>query len=118
MIAAGKLVPNKGKDTEALPEDWRKIKGLFADENIDGLLAGNYLENDDPMVAKTAKGIARNAPIALRLANQIVDAGYEIPLSEGVKLELAHLKEVFSTADALTGLSSVGGKEKPKFEGR
>ncbi|MEA2038421.1 MAG: enoyl-CoA hydratase/isomerase family protein [Thermodesulfobacteriota bacterium] len=118
LIADGKLVPNKGKETDELPEDWRKMKDLFADKNIDALLGGEYLENEDPLVAKTAKIISRNAPIALRLANQIIDEGYELPVSEGVKKELEYLNKVFATADALTGLTSVGGKEKPKFEGR
>ena len=97
--------------------EWRKIQSLFADENIDKWLAGKYLESDDPLIAKTAKIIAAKAPLALRLANQIIDTGYEQPLSEGIKGELEHLNEIFSTADALTGLSSVG-KGMPTFEGR
>jgi 3-hydroxyisobutyrate dehydrogenase-like beta-hydroxyacid dehydrogenase len=36
---------------------------------------------------------------------------------EGLKEELAHLYEIFSTRDALTGLTSVG-RERPKFEGK
>ncbi|UCF85332.1 MAG: enoyl-CoA hydratase/isomerase family protein [Desulfobacteraceae bacterium] len=117
LINVGKLVPRKGKDREELPPQWRKIKELFADEKIDAWLSGQYLDSDDPLVAKTAKMIASKAPIALRLANQIIDTGYDLPLSEGIKGELEHLNEIFSTADALTGLSSVG-KKMPVFEGR
>ena len=40
-----------------------------------------------------------------------------LPLAEATKLELAHLNEIFSTADALTGLSNVG-KKGIAFEGR
>ena len=117
LVADGKLVSNKGRATKALTSEWRKIKELFASENIRALLAGEYLENDDPLVAKTARMIARNAPIALRLANRIIDTGYELPLYEGIKEELAYLNEIFSTADALTGLSGVG-KARSAFEGR
>lgn len=117
LLAQGKLVPRKGKDLEDLPEEWQKIRALFSDENIDGWLAGKYLGSDDPIAAKAAKMISRKAPIALRLANQIVDDGYELPLKEAVKEELAHLEEIFSTADALTGLKSLG-KERPTFEGK
>ena len=117
LIAEGKLTTRKGKSTEELPSEWRKIKELFVEENIDAWLAGKYLENDDPLIAKTAKMIASKAPIALRLVNQIIDTGYERPLSEGIKGELAHLNEAFSTADALTGLTSVG-KATPTFKGR
>jgi enoyl-CoA hydratase/carnithine racemase len=111
------LVSRKGKSSEELPAQWRKIKELFADENIDALLTGKTIDSDDPLLAKTAKIIASKAPIALRLANQIIDTGYALPLSEGIKGELSHLNEIFSTADALTGLSSVG-KGMPMFEGR
>ncbi|MBW2605957.1 MAG: enoyl-CoA hydratase/isomerase family protein, partial [Deltaproteobacteria bacterium] len=117
LIFEGKLVPNKGKKMEELTPELRQIKELFADENIDAWLSNKYLESDDPLVAKTAKIISSKAPIALRLANEIIDTGYEMPLSEGVKQELAHLNEIFSTADALTGLTSVG-KAGPTFEGR
>lgn len=56
-------------------------------------------------------------PIALRLANQIIDDGYKLLLAKGVKEGLAHLNEVFSTAEALTGLKIVG-KGRPTIEGR
>lgn len=111
------LVPRKGKDPEELPDEWRKIRELFVDENIEAWLAGKYLESSDSLAAKTAKMIAKKAPIALRLANQIIDDGYALPLLEAVKEELAHLHEIFSTADALTGLRSVG-KGRPTFEGK
>jgi len=117
MAAGGKLVPKKGKKYVELPPEWQKIKDLFADENIEAWLRGDYLESQDPLEAKTAKALARKAPLALKLANQIIDKGFELPLSDGLKQELAHLNEIFSTADALTGLTSVG-RESPKFEGR
>ncbi len=116
LIAEG-ATQNRGKDTESLPEDWRRLKALFADENIESWLSGKYIEDDDPLAAKTAKIIATKAPIALKLVNQIVDTGYEMPLKEGMKEELAHLNEVFSTQDALTGLTNVGKKDI-QFEGK
>ncbi len=117
LISEEKLIPNKGRKAEDLTPEFRQIKELFADENIDNWLGNKYLESDDPLMAKTAKIVSSKAPIALRLANEIVDIGYEMPLSEGVKQELVHLNEIFSTADALTGLTSVG-KTRPAFEGR
>ena len=90
---------------------------MFRDANIETWLSGKYLESDDPLTAKTARIIAGKAPLALKFANRIIDDGYEMPLSEGVKQELLHLNEIFSTADALTGLTSVG-KARPTFEGK
>lgn len=117
LIKEGKPALRKAKKTKELPQDWRKLKELFSDANIDAWLGGEYIESDDPLVAKTAKMVASKAPIALRLSNQIIDQGYEKPLKEGLKEELAHLYEIFSTRDALTGLTSVG-RERPKFEGK
>ena len=112
----GRLVPNKGKDTEKLPPEWQKIKALFADKNIDAWLNSKYLNSNDPLEAKIAGIIAEKAPIAVRLANKIIDVGYKKSLKAGMKEELKHLHEIFSTKDALTGLSNVG--KKVQFEGK
>jgi enoyl-CoA hydratase/3-hydroxyacyl-CoA dehydrogenase len=117
LISEGKLVPQKGRTDEELPEEWRKIKALFADGNIEDLLSGKYQGSEDPVAAKTAKMLASKAPIALHLANRIMDEGYDKPVAEATKLELEHCKEIFSTQDALTGLTSIG-KGKPAFEGK
>ena len=117
MINAETLTPQKGKEEKDFPEEWQKLKALFRDENIEDWLSGKYLDSEDPLAAKTAKTIASKAPLSLKFANQIVDEGYEKPLKEGLKEELAHLHEIFSTKDALTGLTNVGKKDIP-FEGK
>jgi len=116
LAKEGKLVPKKGKETEELSDDWKKLKDLFKDENIEGLLGSKYLDSDDPLIAKTAKILAGKAPIALKLVNKIMDEGYEKPLKEGLKEELIHNIEIFATKDALTGLTNVG--KRPQFEGK
>jgi len=117
LIDAEQMKPQKGRKTEDLPENWRQLKMLFGDEHIQAWLNGDYLNSDDPLAAKTAKIIAAKAPLALKFANQIMDTGYEKPLKEGLKEELAHLEEIFATQDALTGLSNVGRKGV-KYEGK
>jgi enoyl-CoA hydratase / 3-hydroxyacyl-CoA dehydrogenase len=116
LIKEGKLAPKKGKKTEELPEEWKQIKALFADENIPAWLSGKYMDSSDPIAAKTAKTLAAKAPIALKMVNEIMDKGFKLPLKEGLKEELAHLNEIFKTKDAYTGLSSVG--KKVQFEGK
>jgi enoyl-CoA hydratase/3-hydroxyacyl-CoA dehydrogenase len=110
MIAAGQMTPKKGRAADELPETWQKLQSLFADENIPDWVSGKHLGSDDPLVAKTAKIISTKAPLALKMANRIMDAGFEKPLKEGLKEELSHLNEIFSTKDALTGLTQVGRK--------
>ncbi len=117
MIVKETLTPRKGHDESKLTDPWNKIKSLFADENINDWLSGKYRNSDDPLTAKTAMIIDKKAPLALKFTNQIVDAGFSKPLKEGLKEELAHLYEIFSTKDALIGLTNVGKKDI-SFEGR
>ena len=116
-VTDGTLTPAKGRATEDLPPEWRTVRELFSDGRIGGWLSGRYAGHEDPFVARTAKIVGSKAPIALKLANDIIDEGYGMPVSEGVKLELAHLTEIFETEDALAGLKSVG-KGRPVFKGR
>ncbi len=116
LVNEGKLTTQKAEGVKALPADWQKIKDLFADNNIETWLRSKYINDADPFISKTAETIASKAPIALKLTNEIIDDGYKKPLKDGIKEELRHNKEIFSTKDALTGLTNVGGK--PKFEGK
>jgi enoyl-CoA hydratase / 3-hydroxyacyl-CoA dehydrogenase len=116
-ITDQKLTPKKGKKTSALLPDWQKIKGLFSDEHIADWLNNSYLNSPDELTAKIAKALSAKAPLALKMANRIIDQGFALPLEKALKLELKHLNEIFSTQDALTGLTSVG-KGKPAFVGK
>ena len=116
-IAEKKLTPKKGKKTSALPAEWRKIKELFSDDHIADWLSNNYLQSSDELTAKVAKTISTKAPLALKMANRIIDQGFVLPLEKGLKLELKHLNDIFSTQDALTGLTSVGNG-RPVFAGK
>ncbi|VAX06744.1 3-hydroxybutyryl-CoA dehydrogenase; 3-hydroxyacyl-CoA dehydrogenase [hydrothermal vent metagenome] len=63
------------------------------------------------------KVLSRKAPIALSAAMKLIDDGAGMSLEDGLKLELSGLKEIFSTRDAATGLSSVVKGFKPEFAG-
>jgi energy-converting hydrogenase A subunit M len=68
------------------------------------------------MAVKTAKWVGSKAPLALKLADSIIDQQIDKPMAQAVEIELEHLAEIFSTADALTGLSSLG-RGRPEFKG-
>ncbi len=74
-----------------------------------------------PRGATTSRGrlksVATKAPVALRLAERLIEDGANRPLAEGLRMELDHLVEIFGTRDAYEGLSSLG-KKAPSFEGR
>ena len=92
-----------------------KTKEYFADPNIQDTVFGRS-ETDDENLLKIRKIVSRKAPIALKLANRIIDEGYDKPVVEGIKLELENLEEIFCTKDAYEGLTSLGRK-RPEFKG-
>ena len=71
----------------------------------------------DEALGKAMKRVAGKAPLALRLAGELVDQSAHVALPDGLRLELSHLVEIFRTRDAYEGLSTLG-KRAPAFEGR
>jgi len=67
---------------------------------------------------KISKNISYKAPLAIKLANKVIDEGSRLDLKEGLEIELSHLAEVFSTQDALEGLNSVVMRRRPTFKGK
>jgi len=120
-VAQSEEVINKNtpfeKRVSELPERWEFIKSLYSDKNIKDLLDFR-LNTSDEATQKILKVLKRKAPIALKLAAQILDEGYGKRIEEASKIELSHLKEVFSTDDALEGLTSVLERRFPAFKGR
>ena len=122
-VRINEVVANYGEKpqlqtTVIMSQDTTKIREMFTDEQIEGILAGKLAESTDPVGAKIAKKISFKAPIALKLSNEIITKGVELPLEEGLKLELSHLTEIFATKDAYEGLTSVLQKRRPTFTGK
>lgn len=109
--------PEKYRNRE-IPERFQKFIQLCSTTNVNLLLSGKKPENvADDLVEKTMKIIAKKAPLALKKANDLIDAQQQVSIPEAVKLELQELHYMFSTEDALLGLSSVG-KEAPQYKGK
>jgi len=113
-IAAG---PVHERAPRRVPDDYREIADFFDRHDTEALRSGVTDVQGDARLAKAVRRVGSRAPIALRLAAELIDRGAELPLDEGLRLELAHLQEIFSTKDAYEGLSSLGRKP-PVFEGR
>jgi enoyl-CoA hydratase/3-hydroxyacyl-CoA dehydrogenase len=110
-------LPDKYRDRE-IPSGQRPLADLFNPDNTAKLLAGELPQGvDSELAAKTAKIMGYKAPLALKLANQIIDQQADKPIDQAVEIELGRLAEIFSTADALEGLTSLGRK-RPEFKGR
>jgi enoyl-CoA hydratase/3-hydroxyacyl-CoA dehydrogenase len=99
------------------PEKFDALVKLGTPENVSRLLSGQLPEHaPEDLAAKTAKIIGYKAPLALKLANEIINAQAGLSMADAVEVELGRLSEIFSTADALEGLSSAGRK-RPEFTG-
>jgi enoyl-CoA hydratase/3-hydroxyacyl-CoA dehydrogenase len=115
LAAAGR--PDKYR-ARRIPERFEQLAALCSRENADRLLSGQKPEGvDEKRAEKTLKIVGYKAPLALKLADEIIDAQQGKPMAEAVEIELGRLSEIFSSEDALEGLSSMGRK-RPEFKGK
>lgn len=92
---------------------------FYSDENMATVLAGNCPEgfdSEDKGVSRQMKSLSRTAPIALSLANDLINAAGNTNLSDGLGQELGNLETIFSTNDALEGLSALIEGRKPTYQ--
>jgi enoyl-CoA hydratase len=100
---------------------------------MDVILAGRFLTADEArqagLVARVADdwldeakavahAIAAKAPVATRLAKELVDHAFETTLSAGVADERKALYLAFASEDAREGLTAFVEKREPNFKGR
>ena len=71
-----------------------------------------------PNALETAKKIAGLSPLAVMMAKETVNAAYETPLSEGVKLERRLFHSLFAFEDQKEGMAAFAEKRPPTFKGR
>ena len=96
-------------------------KGFYSDINIKEILEGgkpkNIMQLDEKMVLRQMKLLSYTAPIALRTAAELLEIANtdNISLTEGLLQELNYLEEIFSTKDALEGLSSLIEGRRPNY---
>ena len=114
LVSQGK--PDKYRARE-IPAPFSTYAALCETGSVDNLLAGQAPDSaDEALAAKTTKIVGFKAPLALKIANEIIDAQTAQSIAEGVETELGRLEEIFGSDDALEGLSSAGRK-RPEFKG-
>ena len=114
LVAGGK--PDKYRERE-IPEKFKPFAVAFSQENVARLFAGDAPQGvPEDLAARIKKFIGFKAPIALQICNEVIDQQVGKSMEEAVEIELGRLNDIFSTADALEGLSSVG-RRRPEFKG-
>lgn len=99
------------------PDEFASLERVFAAHPAETLRRGEADTGGDARATKAQQRVASKAPIALQIAERLIDASESLPLESGLALELEHLQTIFATADAYTGLSSLG-RSRPEFQGR
>ncbi|MCI0497731.1 MAG: 3-hydroxyacyl-CoA dehydrogenase NAD-binding domain-containing protein [Thermoplasmata archaeon] len=115
LVDAGRIVTKATRPPQPLPDDLSAIRDHFTDDAFPRLLRG--AEGLDVVGQRLAKAISRKAPMAVSLAADIIERGSALDLDEGLALEIESLPRIFSTADALEGLTSVLERRRPRFRG-
>jgi len=85
---------------------------FYADQNVETLLSGGCpsgFDAEDRNVSRQLKSLKFAAPIAVKMASQLLDDAVATgtDLEAGLALELTRLSTIFGTDDALEGLSAL-----------
>ncbi|MBC8438587.1 MAG: enoyl-CoA hydratase/isomerase family protein [Deltaproteobacteria bacterium] len=112
----------EGKSEKAkihsLPDRFKEMENIFSNHDLQDLIKEKMPDNVlGSLAEKTIILLKGKAPIALKMADNIIDQQIGKTMEAAIKIELAHLEEIFSTQDALEGLSCVG-KRKPNFKSK
>ncbi len=97
---------------KVLPEKWQHIKDFFEKNSLVEILGKTFADQSltNEEADKIVKTISYKAPVAIRLADKLIDGG------KGCGSELDYMNEIFSTSDALLGLTSIG--KKVQYQGK
>jgi enoyl-CoA hydratase len=69
-------------------------------------------------VMATARAIAGNAPLSVRQAKKSIQAGLQVDLHSGLKIEIEAYNHLVPTEDRREGIRAFVEKRKPVFHGR
>jgi enoyl-CoA hydratase/3-hydroxyacyl-CoA dehydrogenase len=98
----------QGKNVE---DGFENEMAIFAGDNLDKIMNGVVPDGIDADFANTTiKIISKKAPLALIVANELMEAQSKVSIDEAITMELGRLIEMFTTEDAWTGLTAPPGK--------
>ena len=119
IASAGKpeqKYPGQPADPENLTVAF--ANSFYSEANMPSLLSGDVPDGfgtDDKAVSRQLKSLSRAAPIALSMANNLLDSAAGSDLKSGLERELEGLETIFGTTDALEGLSALIEGRRPSY---
>jgi enoyl-CoA hydratase/carnithine racemase len=111
IIEGIKSLPDAA-EKKAADESYKSYNSIFEKFSIQEILENSSISAELPpgVSDKLMKKIKRKAPLALKTAEMLIDE------AKGCESELEKLTYIFSTSDALQGLSSIG--KSVEFQGK
>jgi enoyl-CoA hydratase/3-hydroxyacyl-CoA dehydrogenase len=91
---------------------------FYSDGNMSSLMSAEVpvgFDVADKAVSRQLKSLSRAAPIALSMANDLLDVAAGSNLKAGLESELGGLEEIFGTSDALEGLAALIEGRRPNY---
>ena len=89
---------------------------FYSDENMNSIMSGKIPDGiTDDYASRQLKQISRTAPIALKMASELIDVAASSVLEDGLAAELQNLEDIFATKDAYEGLSSLIQGRRPNY---
>lgn len=82
---------------------------------VDRLVPADEL---DATVEELTATLAAGAPLSLRAIKRAVHDGVGLPLADGLAVEHAQMAPLFSSADAIEGMTAFTEKRRPTYQGR
>ena len=113
----GEKYPGKPSNPESKVAKF--AESFYSDANLESILSGTCpdgFDSEDRNVSRQIKSLSRTAPIALSMASDLINIAGTTNLSDGLSNELENLERIFSTDDALEGLSALIEGRKPTYQ--
>lgn len=100
------------KSAPKLNANWKAIADFYDKNSFKSIINGKYKNGDidKETIDKMAKTMSFKAPIAMKFAEELIEA------AKGPSSELDKLVDIFSTKDAMLGLTNIGKKVEYKGE--
>ena len=116
-------ISNQGKPTNKytgapvrMSEGVQAAIEFYSDDNMNSIMTGQIPEGSiEGYASRQIKQLSRTAPIALRMASDLIDVAASTNLEEGLAAELQKLEDIFATKDAYEGLSSLIQGRRPNY---
>ena len=117
------IISNQGKPTNKytgapvrMSEAVQSAIEFYSDDNMDSIMIGQIPDGSvEGYASRQIKQISRTAPIALRMASDLIDVAASTNLEDGLAAELQNLEDIFATKDAYEGLSSLIQGRRPEY---